>query len=69
MKIWESLKPISNFLLNNIQFQLGIIIVKGDDSMESKSNKSIDVKKIAVIETFIVIPVKIIDKSNSKSKK
>ena len=37
--------------------------------MDCKSNKSIDVKKIAVIETFIVIPVKIIDKSNSKSKK
>lgn len=37
--------------------------------MDCKSNKSIDVKKIAVIETPIAIPVKIIDKSNSKSKK
>lgn len=37
--------------------------------MESKSNKSIDVKKIAVIETPVAIPVKIIDKSNSKPKK
>ena len=40
--------------------------------MDCKSNKSIDIKKIAVIETPIAIPVKIIDKSNksnSKSKK
>ena len=40
--------------------------------MDCKSNKSIDVNKIAVIETPIAIPVKISDKSNksnSKSKK
>lgn len=37
--------------------------------MESKSNKSIDIKNIAIVETPVAIPIKIIDKSNSKPKK
>lgn len=36
--------------------------------MESKSNKSIDAKNIAIIETPIAVPIKII-KSNPKQKK
>lgn len=37
--------------------------------MESKSNESIDIKKITIAETPVAIPVKIIDKSNSKPNK
>lgn len=37
--------------------------------MESKSNKSINIKKIVIAETPVAIPIKIIDKSNSKPKK